>query len=94
MYKFTLRRPYVDIMIEYLDRIQLGYSALVAHGMEEGLNENEILADIESMVRRCFTDENINVINNANFSTLLRTEESIKELSELIFIQLKKCNNY
>ena len=66
----------VDLMIKHLDRIQIGYSALVAYAMEDGMNENEILDDIESMVIRGFGDENV------------------REISELIFKQLKKCNNY
>lgn len=96
MYKFldTIRRPYADIMIEYLDRIQLGYSALVAYGMEIGMNENAILDDIKSMVRRCFADKNINVINKGNFSNLSETEEYINETSKQIFMELKKRNNY
>ena len=66
----------VDLMIKHLDRIQIGYSALVAYAMEDGMNENEILDDIESMVIRGFDDENV------------------KEISELVFNQLKKRNNY
>ena len=66
----------VDLMIKHLDRIQIGYSALVAYAMEDGMNENEILDDIESMVIRGFGDENV------------------KEISERIFKQLKKRNNY
>lgn len=66
----------VDLMIKHLDRIQIGYSALVAYALEDGINENEILDDIESMVIRSFGDENV------------------REISELIFKQLKKRNNY
>ena len=66
----------VDLMIKHLDRIQIGYSALVTYALEDGMNENEILDDIESMVIRGFGDENV------------------KEISELIFNQLKKRNNY
>ena len=96
MYNFldTLRRPYADIMIAYLDRIQLGYSALVAHEMEIGMNENAILDDIESMVRRCFADKSVNVINKGNFSNSSEMEEYIQEISKKIFMELKRYNNY
>lgn len=66
----------VDLMIKHLDRIQIGYSDLVAYALEDGMNENEILDDIESMVIRGFGYENV------------------REISELIFKQLKKRNNY
>ena len=49
----------VDLMIKHLDRVQIGYSALVAYAMEDGMNENEILDDIESMVIRGFGNENV-----------------------------------
>ena len=81
-------------MIISLDRIQLGYSALVAHRMEIGMNENAILDDIESMVRRCFADKNVNVINKGNFSNSFEIEGYIKETSKQIFMELKKRNNY
>ena len=81
-------------MIISLDRIQLGYSALVAHRMEIGMNENAILDDIESMVRRCFADKNVNVINKGNFSNSSEMEEYIKEISKKIFMELKRYNNY
>lgn len=66
----------VDLMIKHLDRVQIGYSALVSYALEDGMNENEILDDIESMVIRSFGDENV------------------REISERIFNQLKKRNNY
>ena len=66
----------VDLMIKHLDRVQIGYSSLVAYALEDGMNDNEILDDIESMVIRGFGDENV------------------KEISKLIFNQLKKRNNY
>ena len=71
-----------DLMIKHLDRIQIGYSLLVAYGLEVGMDENVILDDIELMVKKCFTDGNISTINNS------------REISELIFMQLKKRNNY
>lgn len=80
-----------DLIIKHLYRMQLGYSALIAYGLEEGLNENEILADIESMVRSCIADGNISMINNGMYPD---TEKYIKETSDLIFMQLKKRNNY
>lgn len=49
----------VDIMIKYLDRMQIGYSALVAHGLESNMNENFILEDIEIMVERCLDVEDV-----------------------------------
>ena len=66
----------VDLMIKHLDRVQIGYSALVAYAMEDGMNENENIDNIESMVIRGFGNENV------------------KEISEIIFKQLKKRNNY
>lgn len=64
MYNYldTLRRPYVDIMIGYLDRMQLGYSDLIVFAMENGWSEESIIADIEDMVRKCLDDENVNTI--------------------------------
>ena len=76
MNQSRLNETDVDLMIKHLDRIQIGYSALVAYALEDGMNENEILDDIESMVIRGFGYENV------------------KEISELIFNQLKKRNNY
>ena len=81
-------------MIISLDRIQLGYSALVAHRMEIGMNENAILDDIESVVRRCFSDESVNVINKGNISNSSEMEKYIKEISKKIFMKLKRYNNY
>ena len=75
-YQDKLNETDVDLMIKHLDRVQIGYSALVTYAMGDGMNENEILDDIESMVIRDFGDENV------------------KEISELIFNQLKKRNNY
>ena len=53
----------VDLMIKHLDRIQIGYSSLVAYALEDGMNENEILDDIKSMVIRGFGDENVKEIS-------------------------------
>ncbi|MCM1222942.1 MAG: hypothetical protein NC548_51670 [Lachnospiraceae bacterium] len=49
----------VDIMIKYLDRMQIGYSALVAYGLESNMNEKFILEDIEIMVERCLDVDDI-----------------------------------
>jgi len=51
----TIENDEIDLIIKYLERVQLGYSDL-------------ILADIEDMVRRCFNDENANMINQRHFS--------------------------
>ncbi|MGN0247265.1 MAG: hypothetical protein ACI4DK_15040 [Lachnospiraceae bacterium] len=81
----NFRRPQVEVMIDYLDRMQIGYSALIAFGLQNDMDEELIIEDIESMVRKCCDDDNINVINNNSDDT----EEYIKNTSELIFMQLK-----
>ncbi|MDD6269602.1 MAG: hypothetical protein PUA84_06070 [Oscillospiraceae bacterium] len=86
----NFRRPQVEVMIDYLDRMQIGYSALIAFGLQKDMDEELIIEDIESMVRKCCDDDNINVINNNSDDT----EEYIKNTSELIFMQLKKRYNY
>lgn len=86
----NFRRPQVEVMIDYLDRMQIGYSALIAFGLQNDMDEELIIEDIESMVRKCCDDDNINVINNNSDDT----EEYIKNTSELIFMQLKKRYNY
>ena len=86
----NFRRPQVEVMIDYLDRMQIGYSALIAFGLQNNMDEELIIEDIESMVRKCCDDDNINVINNNSDDT----EEYIKNTSELIFMQLKKRYNY
>lgn len=86
----NFRRPQVEVMIDYLDRMQIGYSALIAFGLQNDMDEELIIEDIESMVRKCCDDDNINVINNNSDDT----EEYIKSTSELIFMQLKKRYNY
>lgn len=60
----------VDLMIKHIDRIQIGYSALVAYALEDGMNENEILDDIESMVIRGFGYENVREISELIFKRL------------------------
>ena len=86
----NFRRPQVEVMIDYLDRMQIGYSALIAFGLQNDMDEELIIEDIEFMVRKCCDDDNINVINNNSDDT----EEYIKNTSELIFMQLKKRYNY
>lgn len=86
----NFRRSQVEMMIDYLDRMQIGYSALIAFGLQNDMDEELIIEDIESMVRKCCDDDNINVINNNSDDT----EEYIKNTSELIFMQLKKRYNY
>lgn len=86
----NFRRPQVEVMIDHLDRMQIGYSALIAFGLQNDMDEELIIEDIEFMVRKCCDDDNINVINNNSDDT----EEYIKNTSELIFMQLKKRYNY
>lgn len=86
----NFRKPQVEVMIDYLDRMQIGYSALIAFGLQNDMNEELIIEDIESLVRKCCDDDNINVINNNSDDT----EEYIKNTSKLIFMQLKKRYNY
>ncbi|MGN0631978.1 MAG: hypothetical protein ACI4JN_11700 [Ruminococcus sp.] len=86
----NFRRPQVEVMIDYLNRMQIGYSAMIAFGLQNDMDEELIIEDIESMVRKCCDDDNINVINNNSDDT----EEYIKNTSELIFMQLKKRYNY
>lgn len=96
MYNYldTLRRPYIDIMIEYLNRIQLGYSDLIVFAMENGWSEEIIIADIEDMVRKCLDDENVNTIKQKCLSCSSETEAYIKKISHDIFWRLKILNNY
>lgn len=96
MYNYldTFRRPYIDIMIGKLNRIQLGYSDLIVFAMENGWSEESIIADIEDMVRRCFHYGSVNVINKVNFSKQSEMEDYIKETSYRIFTYLRIWNNY
>ncbi len=55
---FTERTD-VDVMIGRLNRMQIGYSVLVAYGLERNIDENAILEDIERMVERCFDVEDV-----------------------------------
>lgn len=73
----NFRRSQVEVMIDYLDRMQIGYSALIAFGFQNDMYEELIIEDIESMVRKCCDDCNINVINNNSDDT----EEYIKNTS-------------
>lgn len=96
MYNYldTLGRPCINILIGYLNRIQIGYSDLIVFAMENGWSEESIMADIENMVRKCFHDENVNVINNVNISEESEIEAYIKETSHRIYTCLKMLNNY
>lgn len=96
MYNYldTLRRSYVDTMIGYLDRKQLGYSDLIVFAMENGWSEESIIADIEDMVRKCFDDGSVNVINKVNLSEQSEIDAYIKEISHRIFTHLRIWNNY
>lgn len=83
-----------DLIIKYLERVQLGYSDLIILAMENGWSEEMILDDIEYIVRRCFDDENANMINQRNFSNSSETESYIRKISHDIFMCLKIRNNY
>ena len=88
----TIENDEIDLIIKYLERVQLGYSDLILLAMENGWSEEVILADIEDMVRRCFDDENANMINQRHFSD--SSEANIKKISQDIFWRLKILNNY
>lgn len=88
----TIENDEIDLIIKYLERVQLGYSDLILLAMENGWSEEVILADIEDMVRRCFDDENANMINQRHFSD--SSEAYIKKISQDIFWRLKILNNY
>lgn len=96
MYNYleTLGRSCINTLIVYLNRIQIGYSDLIVLALEKGWSEESIMADIENMVRKCFHDENVNVINNVNISEESEIEAYIKETSRRIYTYLKICNNY
>jgi len=55
---FTERTD-VDVMIERLNRMQIGYSFIIEYAFEENMNEDEILEDVERMVERCFGVEDV-----------------------------------
>lgn len=88
----TIENDETDLIIKYLERVQLGYSDLILLAMENGWSEDVILADIENTVRRCFDDENANMINQRHFSD--SSEAYIKKISQDIFWRLKILNNY
>lgn len=90
----TFENDETDLIIKYLERVQLGYSDLILLAMENGWSEELILADIEALVKRCFYDENANMINQRHFSDLSETESYIKKISHDIFWRLKIRNNY
>lgn len=83
-----------DLIIKYLERVQLGYSDLIILAMENGWSEETILADIEDKVRRCLDDENVNMIKQKCFSCSSEAEMYIKKISHDIFWRLKIRNNY
>jgi len=49
----------VDVMIERLNRMQIGYSLIIEYAFEENMNEDEILEDVERMVEKCFDVEDV-----------------------------------
>lgn len=75
----TFQNDETDLIIKYLERVQLGYSDLIILAMENGWSEELILTDIENVVRRCLDD---------------KTEAYIKKISHDIFWRLKIRNNY
>lgn len=90
----TIANDETDLIIKYLERVQLGYSDLILLAMENGWSEEMILADIEALVKRCFDDENANMINQRHFSDSSEAETYIRKISHDIFIRLKIRNNY
>lgn len=90
----TIENDETDLIIKYLERVQLGYSNLILLAMENGWSEETILADIEDKVRRCLDDENVNMIKQKFFSCSSETEMYIKKISHDIFWRLKIRNNY
>lgn len=90
----TIKNDETDLIIKYLERVQLGYSDLILLAMENGWSEEMILADIEALVKRCFDDENVNMINQRHFSDSSETESYIRKISHDIFMRLKIRNNY
>ena len=90
----TIENDETDLIIKYLERVQLGYSDLIILAMENGWSKEMILDDIEYTVRRCFNDENANMINQRHFSDSSETELYIRKISHDIFMRLKIRNNY
>jgi len=90
----TIENDETDLIIKYLERVQLGYSDLILLAMDNGWSEEIILADIEDLVKRCFDDENANMINQRRFSDSSETEAYIRKISHDIFWRLKILNNY
>lgn len=94
----TFESDETDLMIRYLERVQLGYSDLILLALENGWSEEIILADIEYFVKICFDAENPNVINQRYFSdsyeTEAETEAHIRKISQDILLRLKIRNNY
>lgn len=90
----TFQNDETDLIIKYLERVQLGYSDLIILAMENGWSEETILADIEALVERCFDDENANMINQRHFSDSSETKSYIRKIAHDIFMRLKIRNNY
>lgn len=90
----TIKNDETDLIIKYLERVQLGYSDLILLAMENGWSEEMILDDIEYTVRRCFDDENANMIKQRHFSDSSETEAYIMKISHDIFMRMKIRNNY
>lgn len=90
----TFENDETDLIIRYLDRIQIGYSDLILLALENDWSDEIILADIEYFVKICFNDENTNIINQRCFSDSSKTEAYIRKISQDILWRLKIQNNY
>lgn len=66
---FTERTD-VDVMIERLNRMQIGYSLIIEYALEKDMNEDEILEDVERMVERCFDVEDVKQISRLIFNRI------------------------
>lgn len=90
----TIENDETDLIIRYLERVQLGYSDLILLALENGWSEEIILDDIEYFVKICFEAENPNVINQRYFADSSETEAYIRKISHDILWRLKIFNNY
>ena len=90
----TFENDETDLIIRYLERVQLGYSDLILLALENGWSDEIILADIEDLVKKCFDDKNANIINQRRFSDSSEIEAYIRKISHDIFWHLKIRNNY
>lgn len=66
----STERTDVDVMIERLNRMQIGYSLIIEYALEENMNEDEILEDVERMVERCFDVEDVKQTSRLIFNRI------------------------